>query len=876
MAFDFEGSKLKEYLEAGGEEVAVKLEEAFSSASSTLKKSIKKSLTDGSSKFRKDFLESASGALTLISQNQMDVITAGGGDAAKQFNEAIDGFVSDNVDATELADIGRHLLDKLPAHLRKILGPSIAAAINNAELETASKNFESAAKDGFNNALSGIPSNAFTKAIGLDAGIEIAGKQFADTFKARGAKVGRFIAKNWRFALGVGLVAGLFMAIDKQTNAIGDNFGAVSSDIRNELTDTQAEFARLGMSAEDMATTVKGLSSDFGVSFTEAKGLAGGVADTAKALNMTADEGSKLIGLLMTTSGLSAEQAQNFAKGTEMMARMAGVAPGVVMKDIANASEDVALFTKDGGQNIAQAAVQARKFGVNLSTVAKTAKGLLNFSDSLNAELEASVMLGKNINLQKARELALSGDLAGVAAEISRQVGGQAEFEKMNVLERESLAAAVGMSVEELSKFVSLQGKSNEELKRTTDYDISEVVGANAIGNVTQLKNELEVAKLQLISFTAGIANFGGIFGDLPPMLQLFNLGLIALGTYMVFTIGRTLAQSIANRVLAKSFDKLADSQNKVGDGAKPKKGMGFIKSLGKNMGAILKGAAALLIISGAMLVAGFAFKLFSDDVDWTSVLYGTMILIGLGIAAALLGTFAPLILVGAGALMMVAGALLIAAVASIAFGIGSQLMLPFLQFVASDGAKLLLPLLGLALGLYALTGALTFLGLTSLLWIPALFALSIGMGLLGVGLGISSIGMEMFVLSITPLLDRIGDVGLFALALTGLAGSMFLLATAMTAVGVAGAFGLPALLALGVIGGTFLAVSGASGGEGNEEGSSTKDLYDQLVLMNERLVTIEENFQKNWVPAIVESNVEGAKQGAKDTNRSMSQKLGF
>ena len=102
----------------------------------------------------------------------------------------------------------------------------------------------------------------------------------------------------------------------------------------------------------------------------------------------------------------------------------------------------------------------------------------------------------------------------------------------------------------------------NEELKRTTDYDISEVVGANAIGNVTQLKNELEVAKLQLISFTAGIANFGGIFGDLPPMLQLFNLGLIALGTYMVFTIGRTLAQSIANRVLAKSFDKLEGSQH--------------------------------------------------------------------------------------------------------------------------------------------------------------------------------------------------------------------------------------------------------------------------------------------------------------------------
>ena len=80
MAFDFEGSKLKDYLEAGGEAAAKEIEEAFSSASSSLKKDIKKSLTDGSSQFRKDFLESASGALNLIADNQMDVIIAGGGD----------------------------------------------------------------------------------------------------------------------------------------------------------------------------------------------------------------------------------------------------------------------------------------------------------------------------------------------------------------------------------------------------------------------------------------------------------------------------------------------------------------------------------------------------------------------------------------------------------------------------------------------------------------------------------------------------------------------------------------------------------------------------------------------------------------------------
>ena len=51
-------------------------------------------------------------------------------------------------------------------------------------------------------------------------------------------------------------------------------------------------------------------------------------------------------------------------------------------------------------------------------------------------------MLGRNLNLQKARELSLNNDIEGFQKEILNQVGSQAEFDKMNVLQKKALAQA--------------------------------------------------------------------------------------------------------------------------------------------------------------------------------------------------------------------------------------------------------------------------------------------------------------------------------------------------------------------------------------------------------------------------------------------------
>ena len=89
------------------------------------------------------------------------------------------------------------------------------------------------------------------------------------------------------------------------------------------------------------------------------------------------------------------------------------------------------------------------------------ADGLLNFENSINRQLEASVLLGREINLDKARELALNGDLVGATKEMLHNIGGEAEFNQMNVLQRRALAEAMGVSVQELSKMVKNQDKLN-------------------------------------------------------------------------------------------------------------------------------------------------------------------------------------------------------------------------------------------------------------------------------------------------------------------------------------------------------------------------------------------------------------------------------
>ena len=128
-----------------------------------------------------------------------------------------------------------------------------------------------------------------------------------------------------------------------------------------------------------------------------------------------------------------------------------------VLKSIKNVSAATTLSLGKNPGLIADAVATAKSLGFELSKIEQISESLLQFESSIEAELEAELLLGKSINLEKARQFALDNDLAGVAREISAQMGSAAEFSEMNFLQQSAIAKAVGMNRNELAKTLFVQ-----------------------------------------------------------------------------------------------------------------------------------------------------------------------------------------------------------------------------------------------------------------------------------------------------------------------------------------------------------------------------------------------------------------------------------
>jgi hypothetical protein len=96
--------------------------------------------------------------------------------------------------------------------------------------------------------------------------------------------------------------------------------------------------------------------------------------------------------------------------------------------------------------DIAASVTQAKNLGTTLENVQTTSMGLLDFEKSISAELEAELVTGKRLNLERMRSAALVGDMNTVMAEMNKQGIDFNEFSNMNVIQQEKLASAFSLS----------------------------------------------------------------------------------------------------------------------------------------------------------------------------------------------------------------------------------------------------------------------------------------------------------------------------------------------------------------------------------------------------------------------------------------------
>jgi len=209
-----------------------------------------------------------------------------------------------------------------------------------------------------------------------------------------------------------------------------------------------------GLELEDIKSAQKTILSDLGGSVDEAIKLSLNFARTSSATGQTSDELGKTLSIMESISSASRDVLLNQIRANAAMIEAQGVAPGLVMRDIAANAEFFAEFAKDGGRNLIMAGTAARKLGLDMSAVADATNSLLEFESSIESSMEASLLLGRQINTDRARMLALTGDQEGLMKEIQRIAGSEQDFNQMNVLQRRALAKSVGQSVEGLARIV--------------------------------------------------------------------------------------------------------------------------------------------------------------------------------------------------------------------------------------------------------------------------------------------------------------------------------------------------------------------------------------------------------------------------------------
>lgn len=182
---------------------------------------------------------------------------------------------------------------------------------------------------------------------------------------------------------------------------------------------------------------------------------------------------------LADMTGASADASAELIENIGRLATAEGVGAGNVIADIAANMDKFAEFSTSAADGLAQAAIEAAKIGSSLSVVLSIADNLLDFETSITKEFEAQVLTGKNLNLERARELALQGKIGDLTTEIQKQVGDIGEIQTMLRPQKAAIAAAIGISVADLQKIAA--GERIEE-RKTTENLLGELIEVNKKG----------------------------------------------------------------------------------------------------------------------------------------------------------------------------------------------------------------------------------------------------------------------------------------------------------------------------------------------------------------------------------------------------------
>lgn len=263
----------------------------------------------------------------------------------------------------------------------------------------------------------------------------------------------------------------VFAHLNKEFNDLRKNLGLIRSDVSSGklfgittgLQNIYSSLYRYGVDLQHITQSVEDISNITGGFNNLNKELLSTSSLIAANFNVST---KAISGFLSKVSGLSKvplQTSKNVLLFAREITKELGVKYSDIISDISEMGDTTLSIISRIPSKMVLIASELRKMGTTINTVSQSAERTLDFMENIQEELAASVLIGKNINLQEIRRLYYQGELSKAYEEILK-IAEQIHFEELNFYQKKQFAQATGLSVENILN--SLQIKRNIELSK--------------------------------------------------------------------------------------------------------------------------------------------------------------------------------------------------------------------------------------------------------------------------------------------------------------------------------------------------------------------------------------------------------------------------
>lgn len=307
-----------------------------------------------------------------------------------------------------------------------------------------------------------------------------------------------------------------------------------SIQLNNQFSNFATMSGKAYLNSENLFKTYLDISKVLGVNNQISKENLQTQVELNKFLGVDAETSAEIEKSSLITGKSSKDIAQGIYSQTKNLERATGISFNFqkILSEATKLGGVLGLSFSKYPEKITKALLATKAMGLELKQLDGMADSFLDFESSISKEFEAQLLTGKELNLAKAREAFLNNDLVTAAEEITKQVGNSNEFLSMNRIQQESIAAAMGMSRDQmadmlkqqeyLSKFgakdvkdlhekvrlLRLQGKEQEAINLLGDKEAyNKMVTATASEDLAGFIDKIKQSFADLISNT-GLADF--------------------------------------------------------------------------------------------------------------------------------------------------------------------------------------------------------------------------------------------------------------------------------------------------------------------------------------------------------------------------------